>query len=76
MPTTYAPASQLLAHARAGDTATIRTSHGQERSGRVVIRGPHGLVLNLGGRYGTPGVATEANIVSVRKARAPRHSKE
>lgn len=31
------------------------------RTGRAVMRGPHGWVLNMGGRYGTPGIATKNN---------------
>lgn len=52
-----------------GDTVTIKTPQGQERRGRVVMRGTYGWVLNLGGRYGTPGVATEQNFVKVTKKR-------
>ena len=54
----------------AGCRVTIVTPHGQERSGRAVMRGPHGWVLNLGGRYGTPGIASEANTLRVRCPRA------
>ena len=50
---------------RPGDKVTILTPHGQHRTGRVVMRGPAGWVLNLGGRYGTPGIADERNIVKV-----------
>lgn len=35
------------------------------RTGRAVMRGPAGWVLNMGGRYGTPRVATESNVVKV-----------
>jgi hypothetical protein len=53
-----------------GDRVTIRTPQGQERTGRAVMRSAHGgWVLNLGGRYGTPGLAGEDNVVRVRKAR-------
>jgi hypothetical protein len=54
-----------------GDRVTIRTPHGQERTGRAVMRGPAGWVLNMGGKHGTPGIASEDNIVKVRKARKP-----
>jgi len=47
----------------AGMRVTIRTPQGQERSGRAVMLGPVGWVLNMGGRYGTPAVATERNFV-------------
>jgi hypothetical protein len=39
------------------------------RTGRAVLKGPHGWVLNMGGRYGTPAVATVENIVSVIRER-------
>ncbi len=42
--------------------------NGQEwkpKTGRAVMRGPAGWVLNMGGKYGTPGVATPENIVKV-----------
>jgi hypothetical protein len=29
------------------------------------MKGPAGWVLNMGGRFGTPGIATENNIVRV-----------
>ena len=54
---------------RAGDRVTIRTPQGQERAGRAVMRGPAGWVLNMGGAHGTPGIASEENIVKVRKGR-------
>ena len=54
----------------AGDSVTIRTPQGAIRRGRAVMRGPLGWVLNLGGAYGTPGIATATNIVSFKKRRA------
>lgn len=59
----------LLETIRPGDRVTIVTRHGKEQTGRAVMRGPAGWVLNLGGRYGTPGIATPANLLKVRKAR-------
>lgn len=44
------------------------------RTGRAVLEGPHGWVLNMGGRYGTPAVATLENIVSVLKGRKRKHA--
>ena len=35
------------------------------KRGRAVMRGPAGWVLNMGGRYGTPGIATEKSFVRV-----------
>lgn len=53
---------------RRGDSVTIRTPQGQTRTGKAVMRGPAGWVLNMGGPHGTPGVATPENFVSVRKS--------
>ena len=53
---------------KAGDRVTIVTAHGQRRTGRAVMRGPAGWVLNMGGPHGTPGIANEKNIVRIKKA--------
>jgi len=50
---------------RPGDRVTIVDRFGKERTGRAVMRGPHGWVLNMGGKHGTPGIADERNIVKV-----------
>ena len=50
----------------AGCRVTIVDRFGKQRTGRAVMRGPYGWVLNLGGRHGTPGIANAENIVSVR----------
>jgi hypothetical protein len=42
----------------------------KQSSGRAVMRGPAGWVLNMGGRYGTPAIASESNIVKVTKRRS------
>ena len=55
----------------AGDRVTIRTPQGQERTGRAVMYGPAGWVLNMGGPHGTPGIASPSNVVRVKKARVP-----
>lgn len=44
---------------RDGPEYTIR------KTGRAVILGPAGWVLNMGGRYGTPAIATPENVVAV-----------
>ena len=36
------------------------------KTGRAVMRGPAGWVLNMGGPHGTPGIATPDNTVKVR----------
>lgn len=56
-------------HIQNGDKVKISTPQGGERSGRAVMLGPAGWVLNLGGKHGTPGIATPKNVLKVRKAR-------
>lgn len=60
-----ASAAEAFASIKAGVRVTIRTPQGQERSGKAVMRGPYGWVLNLGGKHGTPGIASPENIVKV-----------
>ncbi len=57
-----------------GDLVTIRTPQGQTVSGRpnALLMFPTHCVLNLGGRYGTPGVANADNIVAVSPKRQPQ----
>ncbi len=62
----------LLNSIAPGDQVTISTPQGGKRSGRAVMRGPHGWVLNAGGKHGTPIVATERNILKVAPAGKPR----
>lgn len=73
-------AAEVMSTIRPGDRVTIlipagRGMHGQEyreATGRAVIVSPGYVALNMGGRYGTPGVATEENLVRVKKARADK----
>lgn len=66
--------TELLNTIKAGDKVTIKVHDGigrhgieyRNKTGIAVMRGPYGWVLNMGGRYGTPAVATEDNLVSVR----------
>jgi len=63
----------ILDAIRHGDKVTILSPQGQERTGKAVMRSSSGgWVLNMGGRHGTPGIATESNIVKVRKANPSR----
>lgn len=56
----------LIDTVRAGDRVTIVTANGNRLTGRAVMPcSAGGWVLNLGGRYGTPGIATAANTVRV-----------
>ena len=56
---------------RPGDRVTIRDRFGKERTGRAVMRSSHGgWVLNMGGAHGTPGLADDSNITSVKTPKA------
>ena len=61
---------EMIYKARRGDRVTILTPQGQTRTGKVAMTaafsGHNHLVLDMGGRYGTPGVANEANLVSIK----------
>ncbi len=59
----------LLDAIRAGDRVTIANRFGQNRTGRAVMRGPAGWVLNMGGPHGTPAIAELENIVAVKTGR-------
>ena len=52
-----------------GDSVTMMTPQGQELRGKAVMKGPHGWVMNTGGRHGTPRVVSESNFVRMRKGR-------
>jgi hypothetical protein len=64
----------LLDVIRPRDMVTIVNRFGQRRTGRAVMRGLAGWVLDMGGRYGTPAIATEANTVNVKHARGRRRN--
>ena len=63
--------STLIDSIKAGSRVTILVPNGigrdgveyTEKTGRAVMRGTHGWVLNMGGRFGTPVVATAGNAV-------------
>lgn len=48
-----------------GDRVTIRTPQDQYRTGTAVMLGPAGWVLNMGGPHGTPGIASDKNVVKI-----------
>jgi hypothetical protein len=52
---------------KSGDRVVIKTPQGQTRKGKAVMYNPqyNSWVLNMGGAHGTPGIASEKNIVSV-----------
>jgi len=57
---------------RAGCRVTIVDRFGKQHTGRAVMKGPHGWVLNLGGKYGTPGIASDVNVTNVRCTKRKR----
>lgn len=59
--------TNILDAIRPGDRVTIINRFGQEHTGRAVMRGPYGWVLNMGGKHGTPAVATEENTTRVKQ---------
>jgi hypothetical protein len=62
----------LFESIRPGDRVTFLTPHGQKLSGRATICGQRsngGVVVNLGGRYGTPGCVTQDTLLTVKKAK-------
>lgn len=59
----------LFSTITSGSRVTIVNRFGQQHTGRAVMRGPAGWVLNMGGKHGTPGIASEENVVRVQ---APR----
>lgn len=65
-PEAESEAVSLYNSIRPGDRVTIVNRFGQKRTGRVVMRGPAGWVLNLGGAHGTPGIASPENVVAVK----------
>lgn len=53
-------------------TIEVKRPHWREAQtlrGRAIFEGPAGWVLNLGGRHGTPGIASPDNVIKVTKAR-------
>ena len=52
-----------------GDSVTMKTPQGQELRGKAVMKGPHGWVVNAGGRYGTPKVVSQSNFIKLRKGK-------
>ena len=59
--------SKIMEAIRPGDRVTIENRFGQKSTGRAVMRGDYGWVLNMGGKHGTPAIADEKNIVKVKQ---------
>ena len=60
---------RLLDTIRPRDRVTIVDRFGKRHTGTAVMPGPAGWVLNMGGPHGTPGIATDDNVVAVRAGR-------
>lgn len=58
---------KLFDSIKPGSKVTIVNRFGQQRTGRCVMRFPTHAVLNMGGRYGTPDIANDANTVKVKQ---------
>lgn len=58
-----------------GDTVHYSTPHGNKGQGRVVMSLPTHVVLNIGGRHGTPKVVDESNFISHTAKKEPRKKK-
>jgi len=58
---------RLFDQIKAGSRVTIVTPQGQKRTGRAVMynRQYDTWVLNMGGKHGTPGIASDKNVVKV-----------
>lgn len=63
------PLQSLCDYIRSGDRVTIVTQHGQNVTGRATMRNRQAgcWVLNAGGPHGRPVIASEENIVSIRR---------
>lgn len=62
----------LVAKITAGARVTFTNRFGQPQTGRAVMLGPAGWVLNMGGAHGTPAVPAEATITKVVPPKAPK----
>jgi len=67
--------AETLAKIKAGDRVTILIPNGigrngvemKQATGRAVMRGPAGWVLNMGGKHGTPAIASARNLFDVKR---------
>jgi len=66
-----ARSEDLYARIRPGMRVSILDRFGKVSTGRVVMSGPAGWVLNMGGRHGTPAIASPQNVVRVTGSAKP-----
>tara|TARA_B100000683_G_C12415476_1_gene525627 strand:+ start:380 stop:631 length:252 start_codon:yes stop_codon:yes gene_type:complete len=55
-----------------GDTVYFTTPHSKEVKGKAVMFGPAGWVVNMGGRFGMPGIVGPTNFIRFRKGKNRR----
>jgi hypothetical protein len=62
---------RLVDTIESGDRVTIVDSRGQQQTGKATMKSTKfdGWVLNMGGRFGKPGLASDENVVKVQKAK-------
>lgn len=60
---------------RHGDKVTFVDRFGKSRTGKAVMRGPSGWVLNMGGAHGTPQVVHEDMVTRVRASNPEKKPK-
>ncbi len=64
---------------RRGDRVQIRVPAGigrnglewKAKTGLVIMEGPAGWALDMGGRWGTPGVCTPSNFIKIVRSSIP-----
>jgi hypothetical protein len=56
---------QIIDQIRMGDRVTFTNRMGKSQTGKAVMYGPGGWVLNMGGAHGTPAVVKEWEITKV-----------
>ncbi len=61
----FLDSTEMIAECKVGEAVTIRTPHNQLRRGRATILSGTHVALNMGGRHGTPGIATPTNVVRI-----------
>jgi len=67
----HAESRSLFSLITPGARVTIVDRFGHESSGKAVMLGPAGWVLNMGGRHGTPAIASDDNITNVKPPKKP-----
>ncbi len=64
---------RLVDQIKHGDKVTIVNAAGAKVTGRAVMKNSiGGWTLNLGGRYGTPALADDSNVIRVQKPKGRR----